>query len=480
MSHIRVVWFASFALGIVVSQGAGAPAAVHVADLKSPAPRIRARAAAQLAAARDPAIVPALIGAMADDETSVRRAAARALGEQRDAKAVPVLLKALGDKDANVRFYAAHALGEIKDKGSAKGLLAALSDPAYNVRDEATWALRELHDPEVAKGLYAELAKDDADVPHVSWLIKHLAGEKAIPELGKLLKHGKVTVRRRALALLVDLKSRNTIPTLIDCLRDTDLTIRTLAVTTIVGLRDERGIEPLKALVARETDPGLKAMLQEAIRRLTMHPSIVAHWSFNASDGKTVRNGVPIGGDGEIKGEAQLVAGKVGKGLLCGPGKYVELGQPRALPISQRPLTFTAWVKPTAATGVVIARGGAFSGFSLYLNKGLPTFGIHLIQDGPDYLAIGEKALPMGEWTHLAGVVRKQAVEVWVNGSLAGTFKTPSYLLNNAGQGLEIGFDVANSPCELVDAFQGVIDEVRMYHAALEFEDIKKQYDREK
>ena len=480
MSHIRIAWFASFALGVVVLAGGPASVAAHLADLKSPASRIRARAASQLAAARDPAIVPALIAAMADAEVPVRRAAARALGEQRDRKAVPVLLKALADKDENVRFYAAHALGEIKDKSSAKGLLAALSDPAYSVRDQAAWALRELHDPSVAKGLYTELARDEADVPHVSWLIKHVAGEKAIPELTTLLKHGKAAIRMRALSLLVDLKSRNTVPALIGCLQDPDLAMRRLAVTTLVGLRDERAIEPLKALAARETDAGLKAVLQEAIRRLTMHPAIVAYWSFNGCDGKTVRNEVPIGGDGEIKGEAKIVPGKVGEGILCAPDKYVAFGQPSVLPIAQRPLTFTAWVKPTAETGVVIARGGAFSGFSLYLNKGLPTFGIHLVQDGPAYLAIGEKPLPMGEWTHLAGVVRKQAVEVWVNGSLVGTAKTPSYLLNNAGQGLEIGFDVSNSPCELVDAFQGVIDEVRMYHADLTAEDIKKQHDREK
>jgi hypothetical protein len=420
------------------------------------------------------------MGAMADAEPAVRRAVARALGEQRDAKAVPVLVKALSDTDVNVRFYAAHALGEIKDKAAAKGLLVALHDPAYHVRDEAAWALRELRDPTVAEGLYVELARDDADVPHVTWLIKHLAGENAVPELTKLLGHRNADVRLRALDLLVGLKTRKGIPALVASLDDSDIRLRTLAVKALGDLRDESSIAPLKALAARETDADLQGMLRDVLRRLTLHPAIVAYWSFDSSDGKTVRNDIPIGGDGEIQGGAELVPGKSGRALACGDGKYVELGQPSVLPIAQRPLTFTAWVRPTGETGVVIARGGAFSGFSLYLNKGLPTFGIHLVQDGPTYLAIGKEPLPLNEWTHLAGVVREKSIEVWTNGVLVGQADTPSYLLNNAGQGLEIGFDAGNSPCELMDAFPGVIDEVRMYHAALAAEDIRKQHEREK
>jgi hypothetical protein len=206
----------------------------------------------------------------------------------------------------------------------------------------------------------------------------------------------------------------------------------------------------------------------------------VGHWSFDGGDGKTVRNEVPIGGEGEIVGGAALVPGKVGQGLQCGPGKFVELGQPPMLPIAQRPLTFTAWVKPTGGTGVVMARGGAFSGFSFYLNEGLPCFGIRREQGQPAYIAKGGTPLPPNEWTHLAGVVREKSVEVWVNGTLAGKAESPGLLLNNAGQGMEIGFDVANSPCELMDPFPGVVDEVRMYHADLAADDIRQQYEREK
>lgn len=462
-----------------VAQESAALVAGHLADLRSPSAAVRSRAAQGLAKAHDPAVIPALIVALGDAEAKVRQAAARSLGEQRKAEAVPSLLKALGDADGNVRFYAAHALGEIKDKAAAEGLLAALRDPVYGVRDEAAWALRELHDPSIGQALLPQLARDDADIPHISWLVQHVVGEGAIPALTDLLKNENPVVRGRALSLLIGLKSRQAVPSLILALADSDRGLRLQALQTLVETRDDRAIPALRALVAREPDAELRELASEGVRRLTMHPSIVAYWSFDGCDGKTVRNEVPIGGDGEIKG-AKLVPGKIGQGLQCGPDQYVELGQPAMLPIATRPLTFTAWIRPTGPTGVVIARGGAFSGFSLYLKEGHPVFGIHLEKDGPTYLATGEKTVPLGEWLHLAGVVREKSVEVWVNGTLAATVETPGYLLNNAGQGMEIGFDAGNSPCELVDAFPGVIDEVRMYHAALTGDDIRQQYEREK
>ena len=456
------------------------PLAARLADLKSPAVRIRARAAEGLAGVREPAAVQALVAALGDAEPSVRRAAARALGEQRSAQAVPALVVALQDRDTNVRFHAAHALGEIKDRGAAAGLLAALADPVHGVRSQAAWALRELRDPAIAKQLYGELARPEADVFHVAWLIRHLAGEGAVPDLAELLGHESPAIRLRAANLLVELGSRAAVPPLLTCLQDDDLAIRTVAANALVDLRDERAVAPLEALAERESDPAFRTMLVEAVRRLTMHPAIVAHWSFDGSDGKTVANAVPIGGNGEIVGGAQLAEGRKGRGILCGPGQYVELGQPPALPIAQRALTFTAWIKPAAETGVVIARGGAFSGFSLYLDKGRPSFGIRIEKDQPAHLAVAADSVPLGEWTHLAGVVRERTVEIWVNGRLAGSAETPGYLVNNAGQGMEIGFDVANSPCELTDAFVGVIDEVRMYHAALAADDIRAQHERER
>jgi hypothetical protein len=114
----------------------------------------------------------------------------------------------------------------------------------------------------------------------------------------------------------------------------------------------------------------------------------------------------------------------------------------------------------------VVARGGAFCGFSLYLLGGIPKFGIHRFQDGPAYIAAGQAEV-VGRWVHLAGVVEAKRLLLYVDGKLSGTTETDGYIPGECGQGMEIGFDTANSPAEITDAFEGVIDEVKICRKAL-------------
>jgi len=142
--------------------------------------------------------------------------------------------------------------------------------------------------------------------------------------------------------------------------------------------------------------------------------------------------------------------------------------------IGERPLTIMAWAKSTAKDGVIVARGGAFCGFSLYLMGGVPKFGIHRVENGPAYIAAAEE--PAGsDWVHLAGVVKADCVELHVNGKLAATAKTRGYLPGECGQGMEIGYDEATSPCEIMEYFEGIIDEVKVYGAALTEKEIAEQ-----
>ena len=53
---------------------------------------------------------------------------------------------------------------------------------------------------------------------------------------------------------------------------------------------------------------------------------------------------------------------------------------------------------------------------------------------------------------------------------------TPGYIPGDCGQGMEIGYDVSNSPAEITDSFEGVIDEVKVHLRALSEEEISKQF----
>jgi len=458
------------ALGVC---GAGPPAQGRVDDLRAGVPSVRAQAAIAMGRAGDRSAVPALIEALKDRERAVRREAAKALGFLKDARAVAPLLEALRDRDTNVRLYAAYALGEIKHPKAATGLLDALRDPAWGVRDQAAWALRELRDPALAKPLVGALTRDDADVAHTVWLLRHLEGRHAVGPLARLLEAPEAATRRRAVQALAELKLKEAAEPLLAALKDRDPEVRRRAIAALVELGDERAEKPIQALAASDGDPAVREAARQAVLVFSRQGDLAAHWSFDDRNPKVARDVTGRGSDGQIQG-CTPVKGKVGHALAFGKDKYIELGKPPELPIASKPFTVMAWAKATAPHGVVIARGGAACGYSLYVKDGVAKFGIRRSGDHPAHIAAGKEQV-VGAWVHLAGVVKADRIEVYVNGKLAATAKTPGYVPGNCGQGMAIGYDPGNSPAEIIDHFEGVLDEVKFYQVALSAKDIARQ-----
>ncbi len=477
MKHVICV---SIVLSVSLAGVCRADSAVgeRIRDLRSSVPAVRRQAAVSLGRIGDRSAVLALIEALKDPQNGVRREAAKSLGFIKDARAVTPLLKALGDRDMNVRLYAAYALGEIKTPQAGGALLKALGDPAWCVRDQAAWALREIHDPKIISPLVAELKQANADVEHIVWLLRHTKGAHTGEHLAKLLKDADAKVRGRAVLALGELKNPRAVEPLIAALDDENPVVRLGAVKALLNIGDDRAEQPFKELAAKEKDPFVRKAAEQAVLQMSRRGDLVAHWSFDDRNTTLAKDVTSGGSDGEIQG-CQSVEGKVGHALRFSKGKYIALGKPAGVPIAGKPLTITAWVKSDAKNGVVIARGGASCGFSLYIKDGVAKFGIHRVSDGPAFIAAGRDDV-VGSWVHLAGVVKRDRVELYVNGKLAAKEKTNGYIPGNCGQGMEIGYDVSNSPAEITDNFQGVIDEVKVYQSALSADDIAKQYVSEK
>ena len=105
--------------------------------------RYRENALEKLTKIGTPAVEP-LIGALKDEDVSVRIGAARALREIKDNRALEPLMVALKDENASVRMWAAEALGEIKDNRADEALMTALKDEDPHVRIEAESALEKI------------------------------------------------------------------------------------------------------------------------------------------------------------------------------------------------------------------------------------------------------------------------------------------------------------------------------------------------
>ena len=475
MRTVFVAVMAACSLALTV--GAAPRAEELTEDLHSRLPRVRVDAARALARTGDKSVVPDLMKALGDPDPAVRRQVAKALGILKDKRATRPLIDALTDKDRNVQFYAAYALGEIKDPRATEPLLKALKDPAWCVRDQAAWALREIHragGPDLTPRLIGTLKNEDVDASHVMWLIEQTAGPGLTEQLTSLLKSGNDVARLRAVHLLRELGGKEAVEPLISALEDASPEVRLAAVQGLRKIGDKRAKEPLSRLAKRETNKQIREAAEKAAFQMSIRSDLVAYWSFDDQATDVAKDVSRRENDAKILG-CKSIKGKKGHALLFGDDHHVSVGKPPGLPVADKPLTIMAWAKSTAKNGVVVGRGGAFCGFCLYIMDGRPKFGIHRIKEGPAYITASEQDV-VGKWVHLAGIVKKDRIELYVNGSLVDQQKTKGYLPSNCGQPMQIGFDSSNSATEeITDNFQGIIDEVKVFHAALSPAEIAEQ-----
>jgi len=442
-------------------------------DLAPPVAAVRVQAAVDLGRGGDKAATTLLTPALKDREPAVRREAAKALGAIKDARAVPALIEVLRDDDANVRMYAAYALGEIKDVRAADELLGAVRDAQWCVRDQAAWALRELRDPSLAEKYAALLQDERVEVATATWILRGLGDGVALKAVTALLRAPQPAARLRAVRALREWKAASLEP-LFAALDDPEASVRQSAVEALAKTPAPQVKQALTARLAGEPNAAVQAAIERLLQESYPPAEPAAWWSFDDQNSQTARDVTGRGSDGEIR-RCTPVPGQVGAALKFGQGACVSLGKVPKLPMAHQPMTVMAWVKADADRGVVVARGGAFCGYSLYLLDGVAKFGIHRVQDGPTHIAVGRE--PVGrDWVHLAGVIRSDRIELYVNGKLAAQTKTEGLMPGNAGQGMEIGGDLGNSPVETTNSLNGIIDEVKVFLSALSEEEIAEQW----
>ncbi|HID05995.1 MAG TPA: hypothetical protein EYP10_02485, partial [Armatimonadetes bacterium] len=324
------------------------------------------------------------------------------------------------------------------------------------------------------KPLIALLKERDADVEHVMWILSALKSSHALELLIKLLRDRSAIVRARAVYTLGRLRDAKAVEPLIAALNDKSATVRRMVVLALKEISDERALKPLQQLLRTEKVASVRAAIQEAIPELLRGTGIVAYWNFEDVRGGIVKDITGGGNDGTLNGGKQ-VKGKIGFAIeFNGKSDYVDFNRPRAIKIANKPLTIMAWVYPKGKDGVIVAYGGAWCGFSLYVKDGVAKFGIHRRREGPGYIVASDKSI-IGTWTHLAGVVKEDCIELYVNGELASRKRIPGLIPSNPGQGLQVGFDAGNSPAEITDYFEGIIDEVKIFTRALSPKEIVAQ-----
>ena len=202
---------------------------------------------------------------------------------------------------------------------------------------------------------------------------------------------------------------------------------------------------------------------------------LVGYWKFDEGSGTTAYDSSGNNNNGIIY-DATWTDGKYSKALsFDGVGDYVDMGDKPSLE-SMNQLTVEAWLEIQSLKGWQCIAGklnwDISHDYSYYLQIWADNTMVGRIWTDTEYMIKSTKTVSPGIWYHAAitynGSTFKLFVngEEWVSTSASGTIK-------DSAPPVRIGIRDVNA-----DAFNGTIDEVKIYNRALSAEEIWKEYTR--
>lgn len=221
-------------------------------------------------------------------------------------------------------------------------------------------------------------------------------------------------------------------------------------------------------------------------------PDLVAYWSFDDSDGETVKDEASEAHTGTIK-NGRIVQGVRGKGLqLNGPESYMAYeGDAPFNYQANEAFTYACWVRTTARGGVVFSQRDENNGSPL-ISVNLEISGMVIAQvrddrhtDFQPAAEIHGKRINDGRWHHLALTRNREGeIALYIDGA-SGTLM-PHLKPSNPQSGIGSittttrtwGADLhwAKSHAFFRDRafWQGTLDECCIYRRCLKLEEIRK------
>jgi hypothetical protein len=135
-----------------------------------------------------------------------------------------------------------------------------------------------------------------------------------------------------------------------------------------------------------------------------------------------------------------------------------------SLRVPDGPMTLEAWCRTDSIDGRIgLVTKTENSDYGIFVNEGVPSFSIFL---GDRYAEVKapRTMLPLGGWTHIAGVYDGKEVRLYVNGALVSKVERSGRRKTN-GLPLYVGADVDGNGNPM-SFFHGQIDEVRVSSVA--------------
>jgi len=201
----------------------------------------------------------------------------------------------------------------------------------------------------------------------------------------------------------------------------------------------------------------------------TLRDGLLAHHALDG-DIAGVHDGAFVTGVLE-DGQPQFVDGRIGDAAAFDGQRFINAGLSPRVGYDD-PFTLAAWIYPTASSGVIVSRADAGDqgevGWGLYLEEGKLRFNMstRILDDGVSAETLDD--LRLNEWQHVLatydGSKTPGGMGIYVNGESWDTKPMLDLVGNRMPQRypLRIGASGSTKP-----RFEGIIDDVRIYGAAL-------------
>lgn len=205
--------------------------------------------------------------------------------------------------------------------------------------------------------------------------------------------------------------------------------------------------------------------------------TLLGHWTFNEGSGTVVYDSSGNEYDGTVEGALWTNDrhGNPNKALGFGVDKWVNI--PDALKAEE--ITLCAWIYITgtdssAAPVFSAEKGWGGTGFAYRLQV-TPDTKLRMEAIAPysatgQRVATSENSLDLNRWYHVAGTYDGYDTKVYIDGVLAGSSSFANYEALNTDQSIPVA--IGHLEGWSVQWFRGVIDDARIYDAALSNEEI--------
>ena len=222
---------------------------------------------------------------------------------------------------------------------------------------------------------------------------------------------------------------------------------------------------------------------ENRLTRVGLTNGLIGRWGLDEGSGSTASDTSDNSNDGTLTNGPTWTTGQHANALdFDGTDDYVNIGDPAGLDSGTSDFTLSAWVYVDDFTGIIFSKGRATGGTQGW-ELGMEATGkfrfsfLDSDSDGTegDKCAAMDSGFATGTWYHVGGVRSGGNGTLYVDGVQEATCSNSESAgsIDNNKQARIAFIDGGSSS----QAFDGIVDEVRIYHSALTASEVQALYE---